>query len=98
MLEAHLERTAGPVLAAVTLVSATDLSLRDLAAAGIVGGELHVAAEPTFALWNPDGGEYRTRAAPIAPTRRRSDTAVSRRARHTHTTPDGRRGARNRGS
>jgi hypothetical protein len=70
MLRAHLDRTAARVLAAVTLVSAPDLSRRDLAAAGIIGGDLEVATEPTFAFWNPDGGQYRTRAAPIAPGER----------------------------
>ncbi|MET7400057.1 hypothetical protein ABZS66_41895 [Dactylosporangium sp. NPDC005572] len=70
MLRTHLDRTAGPVLAAVTLVSARDLSRQDLVAAGVVDGHLYVATEPTFAFWNPDGGQYRTRAAPIAPGER----------------------------
>ncbi|WP_432837870.1 hypothetical protein [Dactylosporangium sp. CA-092794] len=70
MLRAHLDRTVGPVLAAVTFVSAPDLSRQDLVAAGIVNGDLHVATEPTFAFWNPGGGQYHTRAAPIAPGER----------------------------
>lgn len=69
-LRAHLERTSADIVGRVDLVPLPHLDTRDLATAGLDGGELEVAADLGFAFWNPDGGRYRTRAEPIAPHER----------------------------
>ncbi|GAA2371668.1 hypothetical protein [Dactylosporangium salmoneum] len=69
-LRAHLDRTVGDVLAGVDEVALPTMGRPDLVAAGIGEGDLEVAPEARFAFWNPDGGRYATRAAPIAPEER----------------------------
>ncbi|MEV6929119.1 hypothetical protein AB0M46_32160 [Dactylosporangium sp. NPDC051485] len=69
-LRAHLDRTVGDVLAGVDEVTLPTMRRPDLLAAGIDEGDLEVAPQARFAFWNPDGGQYATRAAPIAPGER----------------------------
>jgi len=70
-LRAHLDRTANDVLASVELVAVPHLNKQDLVEAGITGGDLEVETEAGFAFWNPDGGRYSTRAAPVTAQERR---------------------------
>lgn len=65
VLRAHVDRTYADVVARVDVVPVPTLSRQDLVTAGIVDGDVEVAAEAGFAFWNPDGGRYATLAPPV---------------------------------